>query len=338
MTLPQTNPADILAIPESRQEPDAAIYKTLVESTKAIPWTIDWETRKFSYIGPQIETLLGWSPGSWVSVEDWATRMHPDDQERVVAYCVAQSQAGVDHEADYRALTSDGEYVWMRDVVHVVRDEHGQVSSLVGFMFDIRERKRDEEKLAELQKTLETLSYQDGLTGVANRRMFDSVMEKEWSGARRNGQPLSLIILDIDYFKQYNDHYGHIQGDDCLRRVAQALLDVSTRSRDFLGRFGGEEFILILPETDASSAAKVAERCRRLILDLRIPHVRSDIGQTLTVSVGVATVVPADSSEPMLFIELVDRRLYRAKQSGRNCIVGTGESTADGAADRSAVA
>lgn len=305
----------------SRSEPDSDVYRTLLESTKAIPWTIDWESKKFTYIGPQIETLLGWAQDSWTTVEDWAARMHPDDQGRVVEFCVAQSLAGADHEADYRALTRDGEYVWIRDVVHVLRDEQGNVSSLVGFMFDIRERKRSEDQLAQLQAKLEELSYQDGLTGVANRRMFDTVMEREWSDARRQQRPLSLIILDIDYFKQYNDHYGHLQGDECLRRVAQTLLTASTRTRDFLGRFGGEEFILILPDTDAQSATSVAERCRNLILEQHIEHERSGIGEKLTISAGVATIVPSASSDRVEFLELVDKRLYRAKQQGRNRIV-----------------
>ena len=125
---------------------DLSVYKTLLESTKAIPWKIDWATLQFSYIGPQIEKLLGWKPESWRSVEDWATRMHPEDRQWVVDFCVAQSQAGTDHEADYRALTQSGEYVWIRDVVHVVRKPDGEVDSLIGFMFDISERKATEEK------------------------------------------------------------------------------------------------------------------------------------------------------------------------------------------------
>lgn len=138
-------------------EPDSEVYRTLLESTRAIPWKIDWGSARFTYIGPQIEHLLGWSPSSWVSVDDWAARMHPDDRERVVGFCVSQSQAGVDHEADYRALTASGEYVWIRDVVHVVRDGNGRVEALVGFMFDITERKKTEEKLLSLQKELEVL-------------------------------------------------------------------------------------------------------------------------------------------------------------------------------------
>jgi len=304
-----------------KMEPDSTVYKTLLESTKAIPWKIDWATMSFAYIGPQIEKLLGWTPASWVSANDWAERMHPEDREWVVNFCVSQSQAGVDHEADYRALTKDGEYIWIRDVVHVVRKENGEVDSLIGFMFDISERKKTEDKLLSLQKELEVLSFKDGLTGVSNRRMFDSIMEVEWANARRNNQPLSLLVIDIDYFKQYNDHYGHIQGDECLKRVAQALSAAATRARDFFARFGGEEFVLVLPETDAEAAKKVAERCRSLMFKEQIPHAKSEVSQMLTVSIGVGTITPSHKDEAIAFIEDVDKRLYQAKQQGRNCIV-----------------
>jgi diguanylate cyclase (GGDEF)-like protein/PAS domain S-box-containing protein len=313
-----------MAEADNTKQTDSAVYKTLLESTKAIPWKIDWATLKFSYIGPQIEKLLGWSPESWVSVEDWAARMHPDDREWVVNFCVAQSQAGADHEADYRAMTKDGEYVWIRDVVHVVRNENGDVDSLVGFMFDISERKKTEHQLLDLQKELEDLSFKDGLTGVANRRMFDSVLEVEWANAKRNQQPLSLILLDIDYFKQYNDSYGHIQGDDCLKRVAKTLSSSATRSKDFIARFGGEEFVLVLPETDEKAAKKVAERCRKLIFKEQIPHDSSLVSHVLTISIGVASMTPSHQDEALAFVEEVDRRLYLAKENGRNRIVCNG--------------
>jgi diguanylate cyclase (GGDEF)-like protein/PAS domain S-box-containing protein len=302
-------------------EPDSAVYRTLLESTKAIPWKIDWATATFAYIGPQIEPLLGWAPSTWATVDDWATRMHPEDRERVVNFCVSQSQAGVDHEADYRALTADGNYVWIRDVVHVVRDENGQVTSLIGFMFDITERKKTEETLLSLQKELEDLSFRDSLTGVANRRKFDAVFEKEWDDARRNTQPLSLILFDVDHFKRYNDHHGHVEGDDCLRRIAQALAATASRSRDFLARYGGEEFVLLLPASDEAAAAAVAERCRQAIFKAQIPHGDSPVGQLVTVSMGVGTLVPSAGHDPRVFIDHVDRKLYRAKQAGRNQIV-----------------
>jgi diguanylate cyclase (GGDEF)-like protein/PAS domain S-box-containing protein len=302
-------------------EDESEVYKTLLESTRAIPWKIDWETMTFSYIGPQIESLLGWPRESWISANDWAMRMHEDDREKVVNFCISQSKAGVDHEADYRALTKDGGYIWIRDVVHVVRNEDGSANSLIGFMFDITERKQIEEELVRLQKEFRELSYKDGLTGVANRRMFDSVLDIEWSNALRNKQPLSVILIDIDYFKQYNDHYGHIQGDDCLKRVATALSKVGTRARDFFARYGGEEFILVLPETDTESAQRVAERCRAGIFKEQIPHEKSDAGQILTISLGIGTITPTHNDNQLAFMENVDRQLYLAKQRGRNCIV-----------------
>jgi diguanylate cyclase (GGDEF)-like protein/PAS domain S-box-containing protein len=298
---------------------DNAVYKTLLESTKAIPWKIDWATMKFAYIGPQIESLLGWSQDSWLTAEDWAMRMHPEDRDCVVNFCISQSKAGVDHEADYRALTKNDSYVWIRDVVHVVRNENGEVDSLIGFMFDISERKKAEEKLISLQKELEALSFKDGLTGVANRRKFDATLDIELASAHRSAQPLSLIMLDVDFFKQYNDRYGHTQGDECLKNIAQTLSLAATRPRDIVARFGGEEFVLVLPETDENAALQVAERCHRMVEKLQIPHETSAAGR-LTVSMGVGTIKPSAEMEPKHFIEAVDKLLYKAKQNGRNRI------------------
>ncbi|WP_111640360.1 GGDEF domain-containing protein [Marinimicrobium alkaliphilum] len=317
MTQPTFSGSDDLPLDE-----DPQVYKTLLESTRAIPWKIDWQTLTFSYIGPQIEALLGWPRDSWTGIQDWAERMHPEDRDRVVNFCVAQSKAGSDHEADYRALTAAGDYVWIRDVVHVVRTPDGEVDCLIGFMFDISERKKTEERLLSLQKELEELSFKDGLTGVPNRRLFDSTLEQEWASARRNRQPLSLILLDIDFFKQYNDYYGHIAGDDCLRQVADILGGAATRAKDFMARFGGEEFVLLLPETNAEAAATVAERCRQLIFKAQIAHSSSPIAPVLTVSLGVGTLVPTHDDDVRHFIEAVDRQLYTAKAQGRNRIVG----------------
>ncbi|MBV6749957.1 sensor domain-containing diguanylate cyclase [Pseudomonas sp.] len=300
----------------SAAETDSDVYKTLLESTKAIPWRIDWQTMTFSYIGPQIEALLGWTPDSWVGVDDWVSRMHPDDREYVVNFCVSQSKAGVDHEADYRALTRDGEYVWIRDVVHVVRKD-GEVEALIGFMFDISERKKTEEHLIRLQKQLEEYSFQDGLTGIANRRMFDTVLAREWESAQRNQLPLSLIILDIDFFKQYNDHYGHIKGDEALRQVAQTLSQATNRPRDFIARIGGEEFIWLLPETPADKARQVAEKCLQLIRQQQIEHEKSAISGLLSLSLGVGTIRPAVDEPALGFVEKVDELLYRVKRNGR---------------------
>ncbi|WP_219118227.1 sensor domain-containing diguanylate cyclase [Janthinobacterium sp. UMAB-56] len=299
---------------------DAGVYRTLLESTRAIPWRIDWATMRFTYIGPQIEELLGWKQSSWLSVNDWAERIHEEDRKKTVDFCVAQSQMGVDHEADYRALRSDGEQVWIRDVVHVVRRQDGSVDSLVGFMFDITQRKQAEDKILQLQRELEVLTYRDSLTGVANRRMFDTLYPIEWAKARATGEPLSLIVIDIDYFKQYNDHYGHMQGDDCLRRVAQAMDEGASRSRDLCARLGGEEFVLLLPATNEGAARNVAERCRKLLARKEIAHASSGVGRLVTVSMGVGTILPSAQIDPDVFLDRIDRRLYQAKSAGRDRI------------------
>ena len=299
---------------------DPGVYRTLLESTQAIPWRIDWATMRFTYIGPQIEQLLGWRPDSWLSVDDWAERIHAEDRKKTVDFCVAQSQQGIDHEADYRALTRDGDEVWIRDVVHVLRRPDGSVEALVGFMFDITARKRAEDKILQLQRELEVLSYRDSLTGVANRRMFDTMYPIEWAKARATGEPLSLVVIDIDYFKQYNDHYGHMQGDQCLRRVAQAMDGSASRSRDLCARLGGEEFVLLLPATDREAAHNLAERCRKLLGQQNIAHARSAVAPIVTVSLGVGSIVPGPLDHPDRFLDRIDRRLYQAKAAGRDRI------------------
>jgi diguanylate cyclase (GGDEF)-like protein/PAS domain S-box-containing protein len=303
---------------------DFGVYKTLLESTRAIPWKIDWATLRFAYIGPQIEELLGWSPDSWQTVQDWADRMHPEDREWVFNFCVSQSQAGIDHEADYRALRKDGEFTWIRDVVHVVRNDDGTPNALIGFMFDISERKRTEEKLLNMQRELEELSFKDGLTGVANRRRFDTVVDLRWREARDGRLPLSVVVLDIDYFKQYNDHYGHLEGDECLKRVARALSGIVRGGDDLLCRFGGEEFVLLLPNTDAAAAMALAWRCLDLVDKALIPHAGVGHDKRLTLSAGVNTLVPGEGDAVLPFIGVADSRLYKAKERGRHRVVAEG--------------
>jgi diguanylate cyclase (GGDEF)-like protein len=129
---------------------------------------------------------------------------------------------------------------------------------------------------------------------------------------------LSLIVVDIDCFKQYNDHYGHLHGDDCLKRVAAALETAASRTRDMCARFGGEEFVLVLPATDEAAALGVAERARKLLTREQIPHARSGVAGVVTVSMGLGTIIPGQHDEAGAFLDMVDRRLYRAKLEGRD--------------------
>lgn len=305
-----------------------SLYKTLLESTKAIPWKLNWETKQFEYIGPQIEKLLGWTQQSWATAQEWIDRIHPEDREKTANMCISQSEHGVDHEADYRALTADGGYVWVRDVVHVIR-ENGKTTALVGFIFDISERKKMEDVLVRLNKQLEALSFHDPLTGVPNRRMYDQTIAAEWTRLQRHNMPLSLILFDVDHFKQYNDHYGHAMGDECLVKVSEALSSATGRSTDLLARYGGEEFVLMLPETEREAALQLAERCLAAVSSLRIPHEKSLASDVVTVSAGLSTLVPLPNSGPATIFESADKMLYLAKQKGRNCVEYAGPRNTD---------
>jgi diguanylate cyclase (GGDEF)-like protein len=175
-------------------------------------------------------------------------------------------------------------------------------------------------KLNETNDKLANLSMTDGLTDIANRRNFDSHLNVEWKRGIREQQPLTLILIDIDCFKAYNDHYGHLQGDNCLRRVAKILHEQTSRPRDLVARYGGEEFALILPHTDCA-AKSLGEQCRSAVEALALPHTASPIASCVTVSVGVASLVPQRGSQPVDLIALADQALYHAKNTGRNRVV-----------------
>jgi two-component system chemotaxis family response regulator WspR len=177
------------------------------------------------------------------------------------------------------------------------------------------------EKLAEANRTLQKLSSLDGLTGIANRRSFDDTLKKEWKRAVRGDKPLGLIMLDIDFFKLYNDHYGHQGGDDCLKKVAKGLSSAIHRKADFLARYGGEEFAAILPDTDLNGAVKVAEEMRQAIKSLQIEHAKSKVSKCVSISIGVATLVPQQGTEPEILIAAADQALYKAKEEGRDRVM-----------------
>ncbi len=164
---------------------------------------------------------------------------------------------------------------------------------------------------------LENIVHLDGLTGIRNRRFFDDALANEWRRGGRRGSPLSLIMIDIDHFKKFNDTYGHIIGDDCLRQVADTLSDTVRRPADFVARYGGEEFSAVLPDTDADAARLIAELMRKRVESLEISHSGSS-AEVVTVSLGVATVVPRRSSDPEMLVQSADKMLYEAKEGGRN--------------------
>jgi len=165
---------------------------------------------------------------------------------------------------------------------------------------------------------LENLSSIDGLTEIANRRKFEEIIDIEWKRAKRSQTMLSILMIDIDYFKQFNDTYGHASGDNCLRRVAKTLKNTLNRPADFVARYGGEEFIAILPETKNNSAVEIANQMRTGIENLNIPHEKSKVSEFVTISMGVATAIPQNNSSQERLIEAADKCLYTAKERGRN--------------------
>ncbi len=175
-------------------------------------------------------------------------------------------------------------------------------------------------ELSRSNRELQRLSSMDGLTGLANRRQFDITLELEWQRAVRSGLALSLIFADIDFFKRFNDRYGHQSGDDCLQQVANALQKTIHRPADLVSRYGGEEFVMILPETTEEGARSVAEKALATVTQLKIPHENSAAAEHVSLSIGVATMYPKEGSQPQELIEAADKMLYRAKECGRNCI------------------
>jgi diguanylate cyclase (GGDEF)-like protein len=177
-------------------------------------------------------------------------------------------------------------------------------------------------KLDTANHELKRLASLDGLTGIANRRHFDEVLEREWRRAMRQGTELSILMCDIDFFKQYNDTYGHLEGDECLRQVANAFVAATDRGGDLIARYGGEEFAVVLPETSLGGALFVAERMKLAIAQLKLANSGSPFGH-VTASFGIASAVPMPETTPLSLVDAADRALYQAKDEGKNRVCRT---------------
>lgn len=185
----------------------------------------------------------------------------------------------------------------------------------------VKMRVRNHLRIVHQYKLLDQLAHLDGLTEISNRCRFNEVFQTEWARSTRNKTPFSLAMVDVDYFKQYNDHYGHAMGDIALQKIAKALDSVLRRPADLIARYGGEEFVMLLPETDAEAAKTVADRSLQIIIELNIPHHFSKVADTVTVSMGLTTIHLNEEILPQAFLEKADQNLYQAKQSGRNKVV-----------------
>ncbi|MFB2938133.1 diguanylate cyclase domain-containing protein [Aerosakkonemataceae cyanobacterium BLCC-F154] len=186
---------------------------------------------------------------------------------------------------------------------------------------EIKERQRAEAKLQKVNQELHRLATLDGLTQVANRRCFDEYFNLEWRRLQREKAPLSLILCDVDYFKLYNDTYGHLAGDGCLKQVAQTIHATLKRPADLVARYGGEEFAIILPNTSVEGAIHVAELVQQNIKELQIVHSQSSVSEIVTLSMGVSCIIPQLNLAPNQLIDVTDEALYAAKAQGRNRLV-----------------
>jgi diguanylate cyclase (GGDEF)-like protein len=182
---------------------------------------------------------------------------------------------------------------------------------------DISERKRAEQQLREAYRAVEAMSLTDVLTGLANRRRFDQYLATEWRRCVRDNKPLSLLMCDVDQFKAYNDTYGHQHGDSCLKQIAEACMDVVSRPGDLVARFGGEEFVVALPNTESEGALQVANEICESLRSRRLPHTGSPFG-IITISIGCATLIPQAGMHAPDLIAMADHALYTAKHNGRN--------------------
>lgn len=222
-------------------------------------------------------------------------------------------------ENEYQFRHRQGNWRWLlcRETVFQ-RNEDGEPTQIFGTATDITKRKHAEDALKEFNKELTRLARMDGLTQVANRRAFDQYLFQEWNNVGSGRSSLSLILCDIDYFKNFNDTYGHQAGDVCLRQVAQAIERAVKRSTDLVARYGGEEFAIVLPNTTIAGLTQVASEIQREIQQLAIPHSRSEVSEFITLSLGLAVVSSTENTHPDMLVAAADQGLYQAKYEGRD--------------------
>jgi len=273
-----------------------------------------------------------WQSGDWETANKrlessvWDAEKNQDAAENYISLLTvgkpqAQGKSAPDFRSENRnslwgmltAYNCSGVREWQQWEIDFLQHLANQVAIAI-------EQSQLYRQLAIANQKLQELATTDGLTGIANRRQFDRVLMLEWRRLAREELPLSLIMFDIDFFKPYNEFYGHLGGDDCLRQVARAIASSTKRAGDFAARYGGEEFAVVLPNTSAEGANLVARKICDDIASLKLPHARSPIGSYVTLSCGIATAIPSPQESPDTLILRADSALYQAKTAGKNCI------------------
>lgn len=298
---------------------DDDIFRFLTENSSDII-TLHAPDTHILYVSPIVKMLLGYEPEQWRGVSPLAY-IHPEEHEMLTQRFreVFQGRDRSDIVTFvYRIRRRDKTYIWMESTARSLHREDGTLEGFITVTRDISERKKVEEQLRRTNERLQQLSVVDSLTGISNRRYFDDFIRTEWSRGLRNHYPIGLLLFDVDYFKRYNDHYGHPQGDVCLKKIASKTLETFPRSTDVVARYGGEEFAVVLPNTPMDMCAKLAERLRANIESLCLPHAKSETSPYVTLSIGVALLSPTFDTGPELLIGQADQALYVSKQEGRN--------------------
>jgi diguanylate cyclase (GGDEF)-like protein/PAS domain S-box-containing protein len=284
-------------------------YQLLTENSTDVIMRFGPDSKRI-YVSPSIRDLTGYQPEELQNGLHGGL-IHPDDHA-IWAASFAATDTGITG-ATFRMTRKDGSDVWVESVRRRLPDG-GFVSSTR----DISARKHAEDHLAEANRQLEVLARQDALTGLANRRQFDETLETEFRRAIRDRTPLSLVMIDVDHFKAFNDSFGHPAGDCCLRRVAVALMETSQRPADLSARYGGEEFALLLPNTPKAGALAIAERARCAVRLLEIQH-DAIPEKIVTISLGVASlVVGTGHGGAADLVKAADSALYASKTGGRD--------------------
>ena len=271
------------------------------------------------YVSPASRAMLGFEPAELVAGHAHDL-IHPDDLADVTAAFAAVGPGRPEARIVMRMRRKDGRYIWIEGRYrHLAHD-----GSTLAVLRDVTAQKTAELALAEANARLEVannalldLANRDGLTGLDNRRRFDTLLDEEFRRARRQELPLGLVLADVDCFKPFNDRYGHLAGDDCLRRVAEAIYATLRRPGEHAARYGGEEIAALLPATDADGAGVVAERIRLAVRTLGIPHAGSPFG-VVTISAGAAAMIPFEDDRAASLVAAADRALYDAKADGRD--------------------
>jgi diguanylate cyclase (GGDEF)-like protein/PAS domain S-box-containing protein len=280
------------------------------------------------YISPAVATVTGWDPEETMQ-RGFAEVAHPDDLPRIEAMIrkvIEQEETG---RIEYRVRKRSGGFVWVEGNIRAVHNpQTGAPVGILQVVRDISERKSTEKKLQAAYQAVEALALRDPLTGLANRRRFDQYLALEWRRGLREKMPLSLLMIDVDLFKSYNDQYGHLRGDICLKQIAEAAMDVVLRTGDLVTRFGGEEFAVILPNTANDGAMQIAAQICQALNSRKLAHSGNPVG-IVTVSIGCATIVPCLGGHPVSLIQLADEALYKAKHGGRNRVCNGGAQCAE---------